>query len=196
VVNGVRGSAIQVGDDVCLIGCGYMGLLLLQALPKEYIHHLLAFDIQEERLKLATQFGAGEVFDPTDIDPIQDIKQILGKGADVVIEASGAPETMNFAADLLRPGGRLVVFGRHVVNQLILTEEWHVKGLTVVNTAPNFSLDFTKDFQDAVFLLKKGVFDQKPLITHQFSFRVPETAFQTAATKPLDYIKGVITFNS
>jgi len=43
-------------------------------------------------------------------------------------------------------------------------------------------------------LLSKGVFDQKPLMTHRFSYKEAEKAFKTASEKPADYIKGVLTF--
>jgi len=56
------------------------------------------------------------------------------------------------------------------------------------------SADFNSDFHDAVKLLSKGVFDQKPLMTHRFSYKEAEKAFKTASEKPADYIKGVLTF--
>jgi len=193
-VNGIKGSGIQIGDNVCLIGCGYMGLLLIQAMPKTIINHLIALDIREERLKLAKKFGAEFVLNPKEVDAVKEVRGILGGEADVVIEASGAPGTLYLATDLLRAGGKLVIFGRHVMDEKVPTEKWHIKGLRVLNTSPAFSPNFKKDFYDAVKLLKKGIIDQKPLITHKFSYKDAMRAFKTASEKPADYIKGVITF--
>jgi len=194
VVNGIRGAKIEIGDNVCLIGCGYMGLLLLQAMPKNYVNSLVALDILDERLKLAEEFGAEHVLNPKTCDPVREVKKITKHGVDVVIEASGAYGTLYLATDLVKPGGKLVIFGRHVIDEKVPTEKWHSMGLRVLNTAPLFSSNFNKDFHDAVNLLKKGVFDQKRLITHRFPFEDSEAAFRKASEKPADYIKGVITF--
>ncbi|HIE14787.1 TPA: hypothetical protein EYP70_05900 [Candidatus Bathyarchaeota archaeon] len=193
-VNGIRGASIEIGDNVCLIGCGYMGLLLLQAMPKNYIISLIALDIRDERLELAKEFGADYVLNPRNGDPVERIKEILGGEADVVIEASGAYGTLYLATHLVRTGGKLVIFGRHVIDEKVPTEKWHIMGLRILNTAPHFSSNFNKDFHDAVNLLKKGVFNQECLITHRFPFEDPKTAFEEASQKPLNYVKGVITF--
>jgi len=194
VVNGIRGSGFQIGDNVCIIGCGYMGLLLIQAIPKSLINSFIALDVRNERLNLAEKFGAEFVINPKEADAVKEVRSILGGEADVVIEASGAEGTINLATELVRPGGRLVIFGAHVLDEVVPTMKWHVKGLRILNTAPNFSSDFTKDFHDAVKLLKRGVFDQKSLITHKFSYKEAERAFMVASQKPPDYIKGVLIF--
>ena len=185
---------IQIGDNVCIIGCGYMGLLLIQAMPKTIMNSLVALDVRNERLSLAKKFGADFTLNPKETDAVSEVCEIFGGEADVVIEASGAPETLYLATDLTRRGGKLVIFGRHVVDERVPTEKWHEKGLRILNTAPSFSANFNKDFHDAVKLLKKGVFDQRPLITHRFSYREAETAFKIASESPVDYIKGVMIF--
>jgi len=194
VVNGIRGSEIQIGDNVCIIGCGYMGLLLIQAIPKTLINNFIALDVRNERLNLAKKFGAEFVINPKECDAVKEVRNILDGEADVVIEASGAQETINLATEFVRSGGKLVIFGAHVLDETVPTIKWHVKGLRILNTAPNFSSDFTKDFQDAVKLLRKGIFDQKSLITHRFSYKEAERALRIASQKPPDYIKGVLTF--
>lgn len=194
VVNGIRGSDIQIGDAVCIIGCGYMGLLHIQAMPKNTMGNLIALDIRNERLALAKKFGANIVLNPKEADVVQKVHDLLGGEADVVIEASGAHGTLGIATELVRPGGKLVIFGRHVVEEMVPTEKWHGKGLRILNTAPAFSEDFQRDFRDAVKLLERGVFDQKHLITHRFPYEEAQTAFEGASERTVDYIKGVITF--
>ncbi|MEM2885913.1 MAG: zinc-binding dehydrogenase [Thermoproteota archaeon] len=192
-VNGIRGSGIQIGDGVCIIGCGYMGLLLIQAMPRN-VGNLVALDIRDERLALARKFGADFALNPARADAVEEVRNLLGGEADVVIEASGARGTLELATDLARPGGKVAIFGRHVADEVVPTEKWHGKGLRLLNTAPAFSPDFNRDFRDAVRLLEKGVFDQKPLITHRFPNEDAEKAFKIASERRADYIKGVITF--
>ncbi len=193
-VNGIKRSAIQIGDKVCIIGCGYMGLLLLQSIPKAIVDCLVAVDLLNERLDLAMKFGADHAVNPREVKAVEEVRRILGGEADIVIEASGAPGALYLATDLLKPSGKLVIFGRHVVDETVPTEKWHVKGLTILNTSPASSPDFNKDFHDAVKLLEKRVFDQNLLMTHRFPYRDAMAAFRVASDKPADYIKGVITF--
>jgi len=68
-----------------------------------------------------------------------------------------------------------------------------LKGSRILNTAPPFSANFSRDFHDAIKLPRKGVFDQKPHIAHKFSYKDAETALEVASEKPVDYIKGATT---
>lgn len=194
VVNGIRGSEIQIGENVCIIGCGYMGLLIVQGIPKNIIKNLYVIDIKKRRLELAKKFGADVTIEVTKEMDSSDVQNIVGDKMDTVIEASGIPGTINQATDLVKEGGKLIIFGRHVVDEKLPTEKWHNMGLRVLNTAPSFSQNFTKDFQDGVALIKKGTFDQKLLITHRFNFNDPQSAFEKASEKSDDYIKGAIVF--
>ncbi|MCX8161545.1 MAG: zinc-binding dehydrogenase [Candidatus Bathyarchaeota archaeon] len=194
VVNAVKGSELEAGDSVCVIGCGYMGLLIIQALPKNILGGLVAVDVKNDRLKLAESFGADYTVNAREADVVEEVRKIFGGDVDVVIEASGASGTIHTATELLRPGGKLVLFGWHIEDETVPTSLWHTKGLRILNTSPAFSRDFNKDFHDAVKLLRKGVFDQKPLITHRFRYTEAQDAFSIASDKPEGYIKGVMIF--
>ncbi len=191
-VNGAQSSGFRLGDKVALLGCGYMGLLVLQALPRETFGRLLVADPDKKRLALARSFGAADCCDPNDTDLPQIAREI--GGFDVVIEASGEPGTLSTATGMLREGGTLNVFGWHPGEELVPTHDWHYKGLKVLNTSPMFADDFTPCFRAAVTLMATGRIDQKPLITHRFPLDEAQKAFEVAANKQDDYIKGVITF--
>jgi len=194
VVNGIRGSGIQIGDNVCVIGCGYMGLLLIQAMPKNILNNLTAIDINNKRLALSEKFGAENTINPDKEDPINETRKIIHGEYDVVIESAGLPGTIDLATKLTRQGGNLIIFGYHVSEETVPVNSWHTKGINVLNISPNFSKNFNKDFHDAVKLLNKGTFNQRPLITHRASHHEAEKIFKVAVKKPDDYIKGVITF--
>ncbi|MEM2740449.1 MAG: zinc-binding dehydrogenase [Candidatus Bathyarchaeia archaeon] len=194
VVNAIRCSELEAGDDICIIGCGYMGLLIVQALPKNILGGLIAVDVKEDRLKLAESFGVDYTVNAREADVVEEVRRIAGGDVDVVIEASGASGTIRTATDLLRAGGKLVLFGWHVEDEIVPTSLWHTQGLKILNTSPASSRDFNKDFHDAMGLLRRGVFDQKPLITHRFHYTEAQEAFKIASEKPEGYIKGVVVF--
>ena len=193
VVNGLRSTTIQPGDTVAVIGCGYMGLLLTQGLPKEYIAHLFCIDMDDERLELAREFGADTILNSIQTNVVEYIKSEKGE-VDVVIEAAGAKGTSDIATELLRKGGKFIIFGHHVEEELVDMGAWHMKGLRILNPSPMLSSNFSKDFQDAVKLMKRGTFAQKKLITHTFAFSEIQKAFSFISSKPPHYIKGVILY--
>jgi len=191
-VNALRQVRLEPGDSVAVIGAGYMGLLLIQGLPGEFIERLLIIDIDENKLELAKSFGADVVINASYEDPVATVSRKLNGCADLVIEATGAPETIRQATDMLGNGGRLCLFGHHAVDETVPTNDWHMKGISVLNTTPFSSLNFYKDLQDAVTLMKKGVFDQSSLINRSYSFNDIEKAMEELSAGPAGVIKAVL----
>ena len=191
-VNGVQSSGLKIGDRVALVGCGYMGMLVLQTLPREVFSRLLVADPDPSRLEMARSFGATETYNPKETDLAALAKE--SGYFDVVIEASGVKGTLSVATAMVRTGGILNIFGWHQGEEMVPTHEWHYKGLRVLNTAPMFVDDFTPCFRAAVALMGKGRIDQSKLITHRFELDKVEQGFEIAAGKKDGYIKGVILF--
>jgi 2-desacetyl-2-hydroxyethyl bacteriochlorophyllide A dehydrogenase len=191
-VNGVQNSDLRLGDRVALLGCGYMGLLVFQCLPRETFSRLILADPDLERLAIARSIGATEVYNPDDADLVALSKEV--GGFDVVIEASGVRGTIPLATKMLRNGGTLNIFGWHQGEETLPTHEWHYKGLKVLNTAPMFVRDFTPYFLAAVALMATGRIDQRPLISHRFPISECQRALEVAVGRKDGYTKGVITF--
>ncbi len=191
-VNGAQNSGFRLADKVALLGCGYMGLLVLQALPRESFSRLVVADPDPARLDLARSYGASEAYDPGGTDLAALARE--AEGFDVVIEASGVEGTLSLATEMARTGGTLNIFGWHAGNESVPTHEWHYKGLKVLNTAPMFAEDFTVYFRAAIALMGTGRIDQRLLITHRFPVSESEKGLGVAADKTDGYIKGVILF--
>ncbi len=84
VVCALRLLNIEPGDDVVVIGSGYMGLLLVQGLPKAFINNLIVIDIDDRRLVLAKNFGATSVINASKENLINSI-------ADITKRSQGRP---------------------------------------------------------------------------------------------------------
>jgi len=196
-VNCLRNMQVEPGDLVVVIGCGFMGLLLLQGLLKTPAEDIIALDINEDNVNLAKKFGVVNSFNVKGLstDIILDlIKQVANRDVDIVVEASGTPSTVDLATRMLRKGGKLVIFGHHIGNETVDLNGWHLKGLSVLNIVPWFSKNIIKDFHDGIRLLKKGVFKINGLITNKTSFQDAQRAMEIAASHKVGYIKGVLTF--
>ncbi len=190
--NGAQNSEIKIGDKVALLGCGYMGMLVFQCLPREIMSRLIVADPDPDRLALARKLGATEAYNPNETDLIALANEV--GGFDVVIEASGVRGTITLATKLLHNAGVLNIFGWHGGEEMLPTHDWHYKGLKVLNTAPMYVRDFSIYFRAAVALMGTGRIDQKLLISHRFPVSDCQRGFEIAANRKDGYIKGVITF--
>ncbi|MDX1386576.1 MAG: alcohol dehydrogenase catalytic domain-containing protein, partial [bacterium] len=113
VLNAFEKVGPRAGESVLLIGAGPMGVLFAQ-LAKLYGTSLIALARDPEKLKNLQKHGAREVISLTqDEKPLEQARLLLneGRGADIVIEAVGLPETWEMAVDLARPGGRVCFYG-------------------------------------------------------------------------------------
>lgn len=110
-VHAVRRSGIKPGDRVVVIGCGTVGLLLVQV-AKAAGAFVIAVDVRDQSLVLAVKLGATHTINaPADEVP-NTIRNITkGIGADIVFEASGVPSLPPTAIAATRPGGTTVLVG-------------------------------------------------------------------------------------
>jgi len=114
-LHGVDACEIVPGDTVAILGAGPLGLLLV-ALAKLRGARVILTGKGIERLALGERFGADMVIDVDLLSLQEECETILAqtegkRGADVVIEAVGIPETWNIAAKMVRPGGLVNFFG-------------------------------------------------------------------------------------
>jgi alcohol dehydrogenase len=105
---GARRARIAPGDTVVVIGLGPVGLMAVQSAFAMGASRVLGVDLVAERLKRAAELGA----EPVDSDdPKSAIREMLGGGADVAIEAVGADATIKLATSAVGYHGRVSVVG-------------------------------------------------------------------------------------
>jgi len=76
--------------------------------------HVVAIDLDDARLERARALGADVTINNGGGTAVEAVMQLTdGLGADVAIEAVGAPETFELCAELVRPGGRVANVGVH-----------------------------------------------------------------------------------
>jgi len=111
-VGAVRNAArVAIGDSVCVIGCGGIGLQIVAAAHMAGAGRIVAIDRDPAKLALARGRGATDTIDASREDPLQRIRSIAPGGVDHALEAVGHPKTIRLAWDVLRPGGTAVVVG-------------------------------------------------------------------------------------
>lgn len=106
-----RRAEVRPGQTVAVVGCGGVGLNAVQCAVVAGAS-VIAVDRSEERLQVARELGASQVFNPEGVaDPERELRRVADGGVDVALEAVGTPATIRLAFAALRPGGRLVVIG-------------------------------------------------------------------------------------
>ena len=108
VINGAR---IRPGQTVAVIGCGGVGLNIVQGAALAGAGRIIAVDLNAEKLALATTFGATDVVDGAETDPVTAVKELTGGGVDAAFEAIGLPATAQQAFMMLRPGRTAYLVG-------------------------------------------------------------------------------------
>jgi threonine dehydrogenase-like Zn-dependent dehydrogenase len=99
-------------EPVVVIGAGGIGAFIVAAAKRRGADPLIVIDISDARLENAKSLGADYVFHAGEKNLKEQIYELTdGDGPPVVVEASGAPPSPAAAAELLRPGGTLLLMG-------------------------------------------------------------------------------------
>ena len=108
----VNTAKVQPGDTVAVIGCGGVGLNVIQGAALCGASHIIAVDIFPSKLELAKQFGATDVVNAKEADPVDQIRSLTGGlGVDFAFEVIGATPTIQQAFQAVKRGGKAVVVG-------------------------------------------------------------------------------------
>ena len=100
------------GQSVAVVGCGPIGLMAIQVAKACGASQVYGIEPKLARIRLAREVGADHVFDPTETDTVEAIREATGgAGADVVLEMSGHPKAIPQAFEMLRGGGRISLLG-------------------------------------------------------------------------------------
>ncbi|MGW0810034.1 alcohol dehydrogenase catalytic domain-containing protein [Nonomuraea sp. NPDC002799] len=113
VVTGV-GAVLNVaqvppGAGVLVVGCGGVGLNVIQGAVLAGATTIIAADVAEQKLKLAERFGATHTLLATDLP--RQVGELVKGGVDYAFDATGAPGVLAQAFAATQPGGTTVMVG-------------------------------------------------------------------------------------
>jgi L-iditol 2-dehydrogenase len=112
-------AGLRLGQSVAVLGVGPVGQSAIALAALSGAGEIIAVGGPPDRLEFATGMGATTTIDlalPSAAREELVRSRTGGRGADVVIEAAGAPEAVSQALDLVRDGGRVVVVGQYTDN--------------------------------------------------------------------------------
>jgi L-iditol 2-dehydrogenase len=168
-----RLATISPGESVAVIGLGVSGQLHVQL--AKALGAGLVIGISRSRFKndLARELGADVAIEsgPGAVKKVLD--QTDGRGADVVIECTGVMASIADAIRMVRPGGRIVMFGITSATHAELPfYDLYFKELKLINNRAATG----EDFPATIDLAKRRVLRLEPLITHRMALDELSTA--------------------
>ena len=192
VVTGMDHCQLKAGERLAMVGCGFMGLMMIQGLAGGRADQLIALDIDDARLRLALEFGATEAHNVASADFQEARADLRARGIDTVVDTSGSQGGLDIATDIVRRAGRINLFGWIKGDTATFNPStWHGKAISLVNSSPAAQL--RDPFPPAIRLLEKGVIDLRPLVTHVVDIDDYPTFMAGVTTGKVDgYIKGVV----
>src|SRR5881628_2222668 len=155
------------GSTVFVVGCGPIGCFAVGIARAAGAAKVIASDVNATRLALAQRMGAHLTINAARDDVVRTVlAETGGEGADVVCEMSGVPSALHQAFAAVRMGGRVQLLGIpdgevpvDFANEIIF------KGITVYGV---IGRKMYQTWHQMRRFLTAGLFDPRPVITHQF----------------------------
>ena len=200
VANIVRAVEPKMGDRVAVIGCGFMGLMVIAGLKSRALGDIVAIDLDEKRLEMAVQYGATKTINPKNVD-VEDVSFELthGRMYDCIVEITGSLRGLQTALSVAKISGRGKILAPSVYSKNeTWTEEMAYNMMyrsPIIHVVhPYYTNEYMHTLEIGVEAYVKGVFPTEELITHRIPFERVDEGFRLLDTNPPGYIKGIITF--
>ncbi|MDB4917952.1 MAG: Threonine dehydrogenase and related Zn-dependent dehydrogenase [Gemmatimonadetes bacterium] len=123
-------AGIRLGESVAVLGVGPVGQSIVAFASLSGAGEVIAVGAPDDRLEFATRMGATSTLslDVSAADRLEAVRRATGgRGVDVVIEASGAPDAITQGLDMVRDGGRMIVCGHYTDNGAVsIHPHWQI----------------------------------------------------------------------
>lgn len=204
-LNGILDAQITVGETVAVFGQGTPGLIASQ-LAKLSGATVIAVDLYESRLKLASSLGADVTIDASRVEPAGEIRRLTqGDGVDACLELSGSTAALQQAIRSVVTGGKVVALGFYQgeAKGLYLGEEFHHNRVQVicsqiggVNPAYSHRWNHTRLHQTIMQLQAQGRLRLRELITEVYPFEQAAEAYRRLDKDPGSAVQLVLDFRA
>jgi S-(hydroxymethyl)glutathione dehydrogenase / alcohol dehydrogenase len=105
-------ASIRPGDTVAVVGCGGVGLNVIQGARIAGAERIIAVDMFDTKLKMAEQFGATDLVNAGEGDPTMQVMGLSdGRGADTAFEVIGLGPAIEQTINMTRNGGEAILVG-------------------------------------------------------------------------------------
>ena len=191
----INNPAGRPGMTVAVIGCGGVGLSVIQGARLFNASRIIAVDIFDHKLEFSYKFGATDVVNSRETDPVEAIKELTDGGVDMAFDAFGSPATTAAAVKAVRKTGTAVMIGLGPVGETtpidmvdMLRNQKSLVASYYGSVSPHATFDKLIDFY------LKGKIDVDSLITRSFALDDINEGFDALARG--EDGRGVIAFGA
>jgi propanol-preferring alcohol dehydrogenase len=169
----VNRGRVKPGDQVVVIGCGGIGLNLVQ-IAAALGARVIAVDVLDEKLEWAQRLGAEVTLNAKEYERIdKEIRKRTGGGADIGFEAIGNSTTQSQTFASLRTGGRFVMVGYSTEKMSLDAGRVMYREMEIVGSLGCRAVDYPR----VIDLARQGKIKVKELVTACYPLEEINTAF-------------------
>jgi L-iditol 2-dehydrogenase len=188
-MKGIERIGLESGETVLVIGQGPIGIIL-SALAKRAGATVITSDLYEPRLTMGKDFGLDNAINASRADVVAEVKRRTeGRGADASILAVGSNGLIRTAVDVVRPGGRVLLFAQTQHSEAVFDPAVVCVDEKTLIGSYSASVDLQ---QESVDLVMGGEMALERLISHRFPLTRAVEALQLATNPQPDSMKIVI----
>jgi len=193
-VNAVELAALALGDDVVVIGAGFMGNLVQKLVQLRGPRQVIVADTRDEALKRAVDIGATRTVDVRSEDLPAIVRDLTdGRGADVTFEVTGVQPGLDLLGAVTRMSGTVAIVGYHQgPPRTIDLAAWNWMAFRVANAHFREVGTILHGMRTGMRLLTSGRIALDDLVTHRFPLDAIDEAFHAAIEKPPGFVKATV----
>ncbi len=170
-------AQVEPSTSVAVLGCGGVGLSIVQGARLARAGTIIAVDPVEEKRNIALDIGATHAIDPTTEDVAKAVRGITRMGVHYAFEAIGKIETIELMWRLLRPTGKAIVVGMPSLREEVKLRvqgffaQRQITGSVYGSAVPK------RDIPKFIELYRKGKLDLDRMITSFIRLEDVNSAF-------------------
>lgn len=199
---GVLDADVRIDDTVVVFGQGVVGLLVTQFLRRTAARRIITVETMPARQRLSLQGGADECLDPGQADVALTVRERTGgRGADLVIEASGSYAALQEAIRTAAPNTTVVALSWYggAGGALALSDEFHHNRITIRSSqvggiAPELSATHSLSRRAKQIIDWFGELQLEPLLTTIVPFTAASDAYRLIDEHGSDAIQVVLSY--
>jgi L-iditol 2-dehydrogenase len=169
-----------MGKKIAVIGQGGIGLTFTMIAERQGAQQIVGIDLEEYRCRKSSKLGATHTINATNENTIEASTEITrGDMYDVVVDASGNPEGLGIAIDLVKNEGQIISFS--LVGPTTVSfdhRKWMGKNIQMNATVIAATHEPIQEIRDIVALKERGWIDPGVLKTHDTTFENARDAFE------------------
>jgi L-iditol 2-dehydrogenase len=193
-VNAVELADPALGDDVVVIGAGFMGNLVQKLVGLRGPRELIVADTRRDALERASVLGATRTVDVSREDLPTVVREVTeGRGADVSFEATGVQAGLDAVGAVTRMSGTVGIVGYHQGSpRTIDLAHWNWMAFRIANAHFREEATILRGMRIGMRLLTSGRIRLDDLVTHRFPLDAIDEAFHAAIDKPPGFVKATV----